>query len=46
MKGSKPKKMPMPKGKGKMTMAKWEGSAADRKLDAKGIKAYNAKKKK
>lgn len=42
MKGSgKPKKAP----KGKMTMAKWEGSPMDRKMDAKGMKAYNAKKK-
>jgi len=43
MKGSKPKKMPM---KGKMTMAKWEGSAMDRKMDAKGVKAANKKRKK
>ena len=39
MKGSKPKMMP----KGKMTMKKWEGSPADRKMDMKGISAANKK---
>lgn len=48
MKGSKPKMMPKGKmsSKGKMNMSKWEGSPMDRKMDAKGIKAFNAKKRK
>jgi hypothetical protein len=42
MKGSKPKMMP----KGKMTTKKWEGSPMDKKMDAKGMKAFNSKRKK
>jgi hypothetical protein len=31
---------------GKMTMKKWEGSPMDKKMDAKGIKMANRKRKK
>lgn len=41
-KGMKPKSAP----KGKMTMAKWEKSQMDAKMDKKGIAAYNKAKKK